>query len=339
MTNLFTLANQILRRPPSLSPSFDQPKPELAMSSSNQCLYRYNGTTGLWEPISLPLLPSGAPSTGEVIPNVQVITWNVEFSSPHVEERTIGILDYIQNYITTTAAHISGIPTILLFQEARADAVLALTKHSFIQNNYDLTDFSTRNFGNYYGTVTCIPQILTPFVTSVSRQPFQNTRMGRDALTVDLGLPHNNPSFPSQPIVSQIRICNTHLESLRGHGDLARPKQLKEISQLLLSADGGLVAGDMNAIAPTDHPVPFDVGLTDAWEVMHPQATVDASHTWGYQPPHRRHLPARLDKVLYLGALAPVSIELFGVGESIEYEGSKYWLSDHYGLVAQFAVE
>ncbi|KXN93247.1 hypothetical protein AN958_00171, partial [Leucoagaricus sp. SymC.cos] len=296
-----------------------------------------------WKPISMPI-SSGAIAPGQAISKFQIITWNIDFSTPYIHERTVGILNCIQNYLLSTNAQTPGlntIPPIILLQEVDSSAFPALVTHPFIQNNYDLTDISARNFESDYGTITCVPHALTPFVTAITRIPFENSAMGRDALTLDLDLPHFpnfRRSFPCQPVISRIRICNTHLESLRGHGDRARPEQLRVVSQLLFCVDGGLVVGDMNCIAPTDHEVPSRLGLIDAWEVLHPQDPPEVGYTWGYQPPRKWYCPARLDKVLYSGELRPVSIERFGIGQTIGYDREYIWLSDHYGLVAEFLV-
>jgi hypothetical protein len=94
----------------------------------------------------------------------------------------------------------------------------------------------------------------------------------------------------------------------------------------------------MNPIDPMDDSVPSTLGLTDAWEAIHPQATEEAGHTWGYQPHKKKYKPKRFDKVLFLGHLAPVFIERIGVGQTIDYMGEDVWLSDHYGLVTQLNI-
>ncbi|KAF9446517.1 hypothetical protein P691DRAFT_794407 [Macrolepiota fuliginosa MF-IS2] len=289
-----------------------------------QRLYRYNEQDEDWLPLQLshsppPVHPSGTPT------QFQVITWNIDFSTPLVEERTTAILDYIQNRLLSSSA--PNNPTVILFQEVHPEAIEAMLSHSFIQNHYDMTDISNRHFSTSYGTVTLVPKCLTPFVSSVSRIPFENSGMGRDVLTVDFGLPFRS-------VTRRIRISNVHLESLRGHGDKARPEQLKFVSELLATVDGGLVAGDMNAIAPTDDRVPQTLGLIDCWEVMHPQAAEEEGHTWGYQP-RGRYPAGRLDKVLVSGSLAPLSIGRLGVGQYIRWHGDNYWLSDHFGILAQ----
>lgn len=327
-------------RPRCLSQTSD--RPDLSQSHPyNQHLYRYNGCDKTWHPLHLQSLCRSSSRLTESVSKFQkfqVITWNIDFSSSHIQRRTTAILNYIQHHAKVPSASDEGIPTIILLQEVCSEAFPPILSHPFLQKYYDLTDISRQKFKEHYGTVTLVPQSLTPFLGGVVRIPFRNTRMGRDALIIDLDLPHLpsfRHSYPSQPITSRIRICNTHLESLRGQSDIARPQQLKFISELLSSAGGGIVAGDMNAIAPTDDQVPQRVGLVDCWEVLHPQSE---GHTWGYQPPSRRFPTGRLDKVLFSGDLAPVSMERIGMGEHFDHRWDTVWLSDHYGLLAQFTT-
>ncbi|XP_006461289.1 hypothetical protein AGABI2DRAFT_118191 [Agaricus bisporus var. bisporus H97] len=307
----------------------------------NQHLYRFDGHTNTWKPLLLEDLRRtqghalGTPS------KFQVLSWNIEFTSPSIPERTTAILDYIQtlqNHTQISSAQSDSIPTIILLQEVDMDAFPSILSHPFLRTHYDLTDISHEHFQASYGTITLIPRSLIPSIASVARIPFENSFMGRDVLIVDLELPKlplSPQSFPSRTTTSRIRICNTHLESTRGYADLARPKQLELISQFISSADGGLVAGDMNAITPGDHEVPHNVGLVDCWEALRPD---DRGYTWGYQPPSKRFPVGRLDKVLFSGNLNPVSIERVGMGEHLAPPLHSNWLSDHYGLLAQFTT-
>ncbi|GBE88373.1 hypothetical protein SCP_1301880 [Sparassis crispa] len=146
---------------------------------------------------------------------------------------------------------------------------------------------------------------------------------------VDLDL--LDPSW-GPPLV--MRIANTHLESLP-QGTPVRPGQLALISRLLKQpdVDGGVVGGDMNAIAPSDARIHLDAGLLDAY-TGHPND--HNGFTWGYQP-LSEYPPARLDKLFY-------TPEVFGdpppfvrvhppelVGETLITSRGQ-WASDHYGL-------
>jgi tyrosyl-DNA phosphodiesterase 2 len=165
--------------------------------------------------------------------------------------------------------------------------------------------------------------------------------MGRDALYVDLEFPDHAPASNTRTSKIVVRIANTHLESLRGHGDRARPIQLGSIAKLLACSDvrGGLVGGDMNAISPSDIDLPRQVGLSDSWDGLAPTrgAQLDISgHTWGYQP-HSIYPPNRLDKILLRGDLRVQEIKKVGVG--LKVTGLNVWVSDHYGLLARVVIE
>lgn len=150
-------------------------------------------------------------------------------------------------------------------------------------------------------------------------------------------------------VIRKIRIANTHLESLAGYGDIARPQQLGSIAQHLYDpfVQGGLVAGDLNPISPSDADLAQLFVLKDAWLVMHPLPSLlgptatdhdlseQAGYTWGYQPPSHQFAPSRLDRVLYRGALRVNKIERIGVGLRLR---SREWASDHVGLLATMTV-
>jgi tyrosyl-DNA phosphodiesterase 2 len=298
----------------------------------NQHLHRFDGGTNTWKPLQLETLrqPQAKP-----LSKFQILSWNIEFSSPFIPERTTAILDYLQNHSQISSAQNDGIPTIILLQEVHVTALPSILSHAYLQAHYDLTDISIEHFRAPYGTITLVPRSLTPSTTAVVRIPFQNSMMGRDVLIVDLELLQPPQRSPSPKINSRIRIGNTHLESARGHADIARPQQLDLISQYISSADGGLVAGDMNAITPIDDEGPRKAGLIDCWEAIHPD---DEGYTWGYQPPSEVYPCGRLDKALVSGILSPVSIERVGMGEQLAHPLNSVWLSDHYGLLAQFDI-
>ncbi|RXW22847.1 hypothetical protein EST38_g3013 [Candolleomyces aberdarensis] len=177
--------------------------------------------------------------------------------------------------------------------------------------------------------------------------------MGRDSLYVDLDWPSSTPIDSSQPTSEvrkiKIRIGNTHLESLAGHGDRVRPKQVESISSFLScqGISGGLAGGDMNAISPSDAQLAGKNGLNDAWIVLQKSRSEaeDAEggkaqeeddtlgHTWGYQP-LTVFPPGRLDKVLYSGCLKVESMERVGVA----LMANSSWVSDHYGLFVRVIV-
>jgi tyrosyl-DNA phosphodiesterase 2 len=174
--------------------------------------------------------------------------------------------------------------------------------------------------------------------------------MQRDCLYVDLDIPLPQTDGEPKAKTLRLRIANTHLESLNGFGDRARHKQLEVISRLLTTSevDAGLVAGDMNAISPSDRNLPEEVGLSDAWLASTAQPTecstknVDETglgeaegHTWGYQP-KGAYPPNRLDKILTVGKM--VAVDIVRVGVELKVEGRDAWVSDHFGLLAKIVL-
>lgn len=132
----------------------------------------------------------------------------------------------------------------------------------------------------------------------------------------------------------QVRIANTHLESLP-RGARARPEQLRLIAESLQEYDlhGGVVGGDMNAIGPSDVRIAEEAGLTDAWRGSDEE---EEGFTWGYQPPSQ-FPAARLDKLLWVarGGMEVEEPVRVGVGAK---GGSGEWISDHYGLVTNVHI-
>ncbi|KAF8891839.1 Endonuclease/exonuclease/phosphatase [Infundibulicybe gibba] len=282
-----------------------------------------------------------------------VLTWNVDFAQAFPDLRFRALLSYLKSIFSSSPSEYpKACSTIILIQEFDMDNFEVLLADSFVQEIYNITDISPACFTASYGTITLIPKILTSCVSSVLRVPFPGSSMGRDALYVDLIIPYDVGDL-------HLRIANTHLESLRGNGDIERPLQLASILKTLSvpGINGGLVGGDMNAIAPTDIGLPERLGFSDAWSAVHlnrdpragetdpeglagGQSSPDHidSHTWGYQP-RSIYPPARLDKILLLGTLKVERIERVGVGLRVEgSEADGEWVSDHYGLLAKISI-
>ncbi|KAJ7496863.1 Endonuclease/exonuclease/phosphatase [Mycena latifolia] len=296
-------------------------------------LYSYDARKRLWctttsETSASKLYPPNASL-------FSLISWNVDFAAPLVIRRFQAALSHFEQLLSSNTP-----PTIILLQEVHTSCFNVLLSNTFIRESYQVTNISSRQS---YSTLTLVPHSLAPLVSSVSRIPFTETRMQRDCLYVDLDIPVSSAPAPT---TRRVRIANTHLESLSGFGDTARPKQLEAISKLLIASEveGGLVAGDMNCISPSDQDLPEQVGLSDAWLLtgtaknMEPgiDETDDTGeaegHTWGYQP-RCEYPPRRLDKILTAGKVEVVEIQRVGIG--LQVEGRDTWVSDHYGLLGQ----
>ncbi|KAJ7668706.1 Endonuclease/exonuclease/phosphatase [Mycena polygramma] len=328
----------------SSMPSKTATSTKSAAKESPNNLYYYDARIGKrrWVPTtsdtSEPFQPTEAPFS--------LLSWNVDFSAPLVVRRFQAVLTHLEQLLSPHLTSPSPGPTIILLQEIHNSCFQSLLANAFIREFYKLTNVTSRQS---YSTVTLVPKSLAVLVSSVSRIPFPETRMQRDCLYVDLDIPL--PESTSETKVLRLRIANTHLESLSGFGDTAKPKQLAVIGKLLTAAkvDGGLVAGDMNCISPSDQNTPEEVGLSDAWlattarpaesgaeDVVDEADTGEAEgHTWGYQP-KCEYPPRRLDKILTVGKLKAVDIRRVGVG--LKLEDRDAWVSDHYGLLAKIVL-
>lgn len=309
-----------------------------------QSLYGFDYRNSTWSPTKhSPAAPILQDAT------FAVLTWNIDFSAPLPILRFQTVLSHLEQLLSPLLNSDTRPPTIILLQEVHKSCFPTLLSNIFIRAMYDITDVSPASWDNNssYGSLTLVPKLLSAHVTSVFRTPFPTSKMGRDALYIDFGLPQSSSERPT----TKIRVANTHLESLPGSGDSARAEQLASISQFLScrGISGGLVGGDMNAISPSDTKLSGEVGLLDAWldktddtgEGIISPRDEDSGHTWGYQPP-TVFPPGRLDKVLFTGDLKVEDVERVGVNLKFTAqegaEGDDSWVSDHYGLLARVIV-
>ncbi|KAJ6589925.1 Endonuclease/exonuclease/phosphatase [Mycena vulgaris] len=338
MTLWSTLRTALFRH--SWMPSKPTTTKSLAKPEANK-LYRYDTRKSLWAPITSAVASAAAPYPTDAS-LFSLLSWNVDFAAPLVVRRFQAALSHLEHLLSSHSGSPLPPPTIILLQEMHTSCFQPLLTNPFIRESYQVTNISSRHS---YSTLTLVPHSLAALVSSVSRIPFAETRMQRDCLYVDLDVPvFGTP----EPQTLRLRIANTHLESLSGFGDTARPKQLDFVSKLLTASevDGGLVAGDMNSISPSDQDLPEQVGLSDAWlatmdkkesDVAGTDDTGEAEgHTWGYQP-KCEYPPRRLDKILTVGKLNAVEIQRVAVG--LQVEGRDIWVSDHYGLLTKILLQ
>lgn len=268
--------------------------------------------------------------------SLRVLTWNIDFASRNPKKRLMAALEYIRQDVfkcKTTSERPE--PSCILLQEVSAAAFTLILTNEWVQRSYLVAPSSTEKWphGATYGSVTLVSRTVP--VCGAFTIDFSNSDMGRNALFVDVKLavpaPRHAPRL-SDGIV-QVRIANTHLESLP-QGARARPEQLRLIAESLQEYDlhGGVVGGDMNAIGPSDVGIAEEVGLTDAWRGTDED---EAGFTWGYQPASQ-HPAARLDKLLWVarGGMEVEEPVRVGVGAKVGNE----WISDHYGLVTNVHV-
>jgi len=108
-----------------------------------------------------------------------------------------------------------------------------------------------------------------------------------------------------------------------------------------LGCNGGIIAGDFNAISPEDDGLVDKNELVDAWVALHGRADPDGA-TWGVGVERRDGLgQGRLDKVAMIGLKAK-EIEVLRPGHiEVPMSGDKPveipW-SDHCGLRCTFTI-
>ncbi|KAG1842018.1 Endonuclease/exonuclease/phosphatase [Suillus subalutaceus] len=274
----------------------------------------------------------------EPLPSVfRLVTWNIDFTAPDKKKRLLTALSYIQQHVLDCrTVSERPEPCCILLQEVHESVFTQILNAEWVRRCFIVVPTSVDKWPDQakYGNVTLVSRTIP--VVNVSTIEFSNSNMERNALFVDIKL--SVPAHEDEPHLSggivTLRVANTHLESMP-QGTEARPRQLQLIAAALRGRGifGGIVAGDMNAISPTDETIVEAAGLYDAWEG---DDNDDEGFTWGYQP-RGRLPPGRLDKVLTTGQEGFIvdEPERIGIGEAI---GRDKWVSDHYGLVTRVHV-
>lgn len=266
--------------------------------------------------------------------SLTLITWNVDFATPEADRRLTAALDYLQ--LHAFPGYRGGRPPncLILLQEIHIDAFDTLLTHPWVREWFRVVPGSPEAGwanGAMYGTVTLVH---APLANSACVH-FEESWMGRSALVTDITLGGGSAAESRARV---LRVVNTHLESLPA-GTPRRVAQMGVIGRMLKEAGrlvGGIVAGDMNAIAPSDAMLAEQNGLLDAWEHGRAEGEDDEGTTWGYQP-RSRFPPGRLDKILYTesDAFEVTDVRRFAVG--LKMLGGD-WVSDHYGLACRVEI-
>ena len=276
--------------------------------------------------------------------SLTLVTWNVDFSRPYFVERLTDALNHLENKLTEDKGG-KPPPCLILLQEIHVHAFDTLLAHPWVREWFMVVPGSPEEGwpqDAWYGTATLVARSVN--LTASTCVHFEESQMDRNALVTDVLL------GGAEPHPRVLRVINTHLESLP-EGTPMRVVQLKVIAELLREGKaesggvGGIVSGDMNAIAPSDATLPEQNGLLDAWEEkkkrdgqgVEGEDKDDDGMTWGYQPPCQ-FPPGRLDKVLYTDsdAFDVKYIGKLGIEKKTTLaEGGHEWVSDHYGLLCQ----
>lgn len=267
---------------------------------------------------------------------VRLVTWNLDFAAPDRMKRLLAALSYIQQHVLDCrTTNERPEPCCILLQEIHESVFAQILNAEWVRRCFIVVPASVDKWPDQakYGNVTLISRTIP--VVNVFTIAFSNSKMKRNAIFVDIKL--SIPAHEDEPRLSggiiTLRVANTHLESML-EGAAARPRQLQLIAAALRGRgiSGGIVAGDMNAISPTDETIVDEAELYDAWE----GDEEEEGFTWGYQT--REQLPpGRLDKVLTTSQEGFVvdQPERIGIGEVI---GRGKWVSDHYGLVTSVHI-
>ena len=249
---------------------------------------------------------------------LRVVSWNIDFMAPGRANRAFAAMVHLKEVFGDPPP-----PLVIMLQEVDSQSLAAILTHSWIRNNFVLSN------------VEAPPKYFT--LMMVSRQVQAETwfrmplpsQMGRDALVVDIPILSSDKEEPKQTN-KFIRLFTTHLESLpEVEGQERRPLQLAQVSALLKAPPtsraqivAGLVGGDMNPISPIDATTheAENVKLRDVWEEIPPPPIPfrkpfqkdltygrARGNTWGYQSRAAKSRK-RLDKFFYTGSADTVAL-------------------------------
>ncbi|KAM0493516.1 hypothetical protein ACHAP8_009147 [Fusarium lateritium] len=311
----------------------------------HQPFYVWAAKNNKWQPV-----PSTKASSGKVkVTKIAVYSWNIDFTLPHAESRMNAALKHLEE-LTRQHRLEKDTAVIVNLQECVLSDLNTIGEKDWIRQGFYRTDVDKSAWASgTYGTTTLIDRRLN--ISSCFRVHCSATKMGRDALFIDVPLPSKG---------RKLRLCNTHLESLPLQPPL-RPAQMRLIASHMHADDiaDAVVTGDFNAIQPFDRTLHSDNNLKDAYlelggEEGDGRGDDNGGYTWGQQAsPGLRELHgcSRMDKVFFRGdGLQLLQFERFGndvepdldeqgVREEIVSGGfERPWITDHLGVKALFRV-
>lgn len=304
-----------------------------------QPYFTYATDRKIWLPSTDTSAPSPSPSID--IHNIALITWNIDFMLPLTSARLSAALSHLKSLLFPSPSSAPATPTIVFLQEMLVSDLQLLQSTTWVRENFCLTDIDDKYWeSGHYGTVTLIDRRLP--VKDIFRVHYTCTRMQRDGLFVDITAGKDQV----------LRFCNTHLESLVADPPL-RPAQMTIAAQYLHAptVQASFLAGDLNAIQPFDRTLHSDNGLKDAYLEIGGKEDSDEGYTWGQQAQtnlRQRFGCSRMDKVFYSGGATVKRFERIGVDVEVEAEEDKQllieqgldkgWVTDHLGLMVEFAI-
>ncbi|KAK3897273.1 hypothetical protein C8A05DRAFT_39185, partial [Staphylotrichum tortipilum] len=256
----------------------DTPLPA-GTSATFQSWHEFDRAGNRWRPVDTNRGSAGTPSGTDPDKPYHLVTWNVDYSSPHPGQRLAAILSYTLSLAPAV--------DILLLQELSREAFLHLLSSPTVRARWLLSDADgVLPAGQSFTTITLLSRVRFPNPGPVWRVQYP-TRFGRDALCCDV--------FVGRGDV-RVRLVNVHLDSLPIQPSL-RPGQVAAAAGLLRSAERGVVAGDFNPVLPSDGGLLRENGLVDAWEELKNE---EEGFTWGVDGTEP-FPPCRMDKVGVVG--------------------------------------
>ncbi|KAF7585981.1 hypothetical protein BBP40_009753 [Aspergillus hancockii] len=298
-----------------------------------------------WQPATL---RSGSQTHSTSISKVFLYSWNIDFMLPFPNTRMNAALAHLQE-LTSRPLSLQNAAVVINLQECVPSDLVIISQKQWVRDSFYMTDIDTSAWASgAYGTTTLIDRRLD--ISSCFRVHYSKTNMERDALFVDVVVPTVSSNHGKN-----LRLCNTHLESLALDPPL-RPAQMQVIASHMHAegAWGAILAGDFNAIQPSDNSLHSDNGLEDAYLELSGLENSDEGYTWGQQalPALRERFGfSRMDKVYYRGGgLKLLSFERFGAGVEVPEKEKdqrdqllslgfeKAWVTDHLGITAVFRL-
>ncbi|KAG5642584.1 hypothetical protein DXG03_002535 [Asterophora parasitica] len=298
-------------------------------------VYRFRPEKGRWRHVSAQQVAeqSGYPQPSSII----LVTWNIDFQSGYVKERTNVVVRHLETYVFKCDVGQEPNPCCIMLQEVNPEALTVILENAWIRQHFQVTPISPDKLSSgVYGNVTLVTRSIV--VLRASIVTFGCSSQGRGAVVADVKVSSPKAHNPRD---STLRLINTHLESL-DIGIPIRGPQLNVLAALLRRKEvkGGVIAGDLNAFDRLDEHHAERLGLEDAWTTKSPSNYVNG-HTWGYQDTCE-FPPNRLDRIYYVEGKA-YELECpkrIGVGLRAPDENGVLvaWASDHYGLSTPLRV-
>lgn len=309
----------------------------------DQAFHVFDETSQTW----IPHKAGGtAHSSSTGIDRLALYAWNIDFMLPYAESRMTIALRTLEDLLNSSASQGSSTTaTVIFLQECTAPDLATIAATPWVRERFLLTDMTTDAWASgYYGTTTLVDKRLP--LAALFRVHYAKTRMERDGLFVDVVMGSDDDK-------KQIRLCNTHLESLDQMPPF-RPPQVALVARYLKAdgVDAGIAAGDFNAIQDFDRALHSDNGLKDAYLERGGQEDSEDGYTWGQQAAtslRDRYGCSRMDKVFYRGAALELrGFERFGADVQLEDPEEredvvdlgfdKPWITDHLGVKAEFEL-